>query len=80
MATLVEVVALNALSVSRWVMGGSTGSTLGCASRGRPVFIHVWPRSVYPCGWSLNSISLRRFSVHEFLGGLLLLIVGFGYP
>jgi hypothetical protein len=31
-ATLVGVVALNALSVSRWVRG-STGLTLGCASR-----------------------------------------------
>jgi hypothetical protein len=32
MATLVGVVTLNALSVSRWVRG-STGSTLGHASR-----------------------------------------------
>jgi hypothetical protein len=31
-ATLVGVIALNALSVSRWVRG-STGSTLGRASR-----------------------------------------------
>jgi hypothetical protein len=48
--------------------------------RGRPVCIRAWPRSVYPCGWSLNSVSLRRFSGHGFFGSLHLLIVVFGYP
>jgi hypothetical protein len=98
-ATLVGVVALNALSVSRWVRG-STGSTLGHASRrffrsrlpverasyklergqGRLVCICMWPRSAYPCGWSLNLILLRGFSGCRFLEVLLLLIMGFGYP
>jgi hypothetical protein len=35
--------------------------------------------SAYPCRWSLNSI-FRGFLGREFLEGLLLLIVGFGYP
>jgi hypothetical protein len=89
-ATLVEVVALSALSVSRWVRQGRpsrpwfvrVGEFLYESQRGRwrPVYIQAWPMQVYPCGWILNfDLSFRRFSGRGFLGGLPRLVAGFKY-
>jgi hypothetical protein len=98
-ATLVEEVALNALSVSGWTRRVDRVDPGSCESenfRGRG-FPSSEPRkgqnavegapSPYACGLDrrirVGGALIRSFrgvSGRGFLGGYLLLIVGFGYP